>query len=252
MAASRAIHINVHPADWAADSQDPSWSVYEAVLDAAIADGIPFALGGAFGLATFTGTWRNTKDLDLFVLPRHRRRMINIVTRVGLVDYYDQHAYDRGWIYRATTDGVIVDIIWAMANRRAQVDPWWLDGPEVHIRGRRVKVVPAEAMLWDKLYIMQRERCDWPDIMNLLYTHGEHLEWETILTRMEKDTPLLAGALSMFGWLSPGAAARLPEWLWKRLDIPRPRGSRRIDRQRAAFLDSRPWYALEPAAPSAA
>src|SRR5690348_11997212 len=97
-----------HPADWAANSQDPAWSIYEAVIDAAIASRVPFALGGAFGLASYTGTWRDTKDLDLFVLPRHRRRMIDVITRAGLTDYFDKLPYDRGWIYRATTDGVIV------------------------------------------------------------------------------------------------------------------------------------------------
>jgi hypothetical protein len=251
--ASPVIHTQ-HPADWAADAGDPAWKIYERVIDAAQAARVPFALGGAIGLAAYTNAWRNTKDLDLFVLPRHRRRMIDVITKAGLIDYYDKLPYDRGWIYRAHADGVIVDTIWAMANRRAQVDQWWLSGPEVEMRGRKVKVVSAEAMLWDKLYIMQRERCDWPDIMNLLYAQGEFLEWESILRRCGKDKPLLAGALWMFRWLSPGAAAKFPEWLWLRLDLPLPQdaGADSVDRKHAAFLDTRPWYALNQTAPWAA
>ena len=243
-----------HPADWAAKSDDAAWTIYERVMDAAIAAHVPFALGGAFGLASYTGRWRDTKDLDLFVLPRHRRRMIDIVTKAGLADYYDKVPYDRGWIYRATTDGVIVDAIWAMANRRAKVDEWWLSGPEVEMRGRKVKVVPAEAQLWDKLYIMQRERCDWPDIMNLLYTQGELLEWETILKRLGNDLPMLAGALCVFRWLSPGVAAKFPGWLWERLELPGTQGGNLpdVDRAHASFMDTRPWFAQEPAAPRAA
>jgi hypothetical protein len=243
-----------HPADWAAKSDDAAWNIYDRVIDAALEARVPFALGGAFGLATYTGTWRDTKDLDLFILPRHRRRMIDIVTKAGLVDYYDKVPYDRGWIYRATTDGVIVDTIWAMANRRSKVDEWWLSGPEVEMRGRKVKVVPAEAQLWDKLYIMQRERCDWPDIMNLLYTQGEFLEWESILKRLGNDVPMLAGALCVFRWLSPGVAAKFPEWLWDRLNLPRhgEAGNVEVDRARASFMDTRPWFAQEPAAPRAA
>jgi hypothetical protein len=246
--ASLALSRQSHPADWASKTQDPAWVTYESVFDAAIAANVPFALGGAFGLATYIGTWRNTKDLDLFVLPRNRRRLIAVLDRIGFTDYYDQLPYDRRWIYRSTRDGVIVDVIWAMANQRAQVDEWWFSGPKVYVRGRQMRVVAAEAILWDKLYIMQRERCDWPDVMNLLYTQGATLEWETILRRLGNDTPLLAGALLLFGWLAPGAALRLPEWLWERLDIPQPQGRRVpvVDRRRAAFFDSRPWFAVQP------
>lgn len=236
---------NTHPADWAPELQDSAWPIYEQVIDAGIAARIPFALGGAFGLATYTGTWRNTKDLDLFVLPRHRRRWIALVGKAGLTDYYEKVPYDRRWIYRATSDGVIVDTIWAMANRRAQVDAWWFSGPEVSLHGRTVKVVPPSALLWDKLYIMQRERCDWPDVMNLLYTQGASMEWETVLERLGKDTPLLAGALSVFCWLSPGVARQFPEWLWDAVRLPRPGGRRSSLLNRAALLDTRPWYALE-------
>jgi hypothetical protein len=246
--ASRSTYRQTHPADWTAELRDPAWNIYEAVIDAAEAAGVPFAVGGAFGLATYTNVWRDTKDLDLFVLPRDRRRMISLVTRAGLTDYYEQLPYDRRWIYRATADGVIVDTIWAMANRRARVDEWWLSGPEVLMRGRTVKVVPAEAMLWDKLYIMQRERCDWPDIMNLLYTQGVTLEWRTIFDRIGGDVPLLTGALSVFRWLSPGVSRRFPQWLWKavQLPLPGPERPRAVVREHVTLLDSRPWFAQAP------
>ena len=45
-------------------------------------------LGGAFAVATYTGCWRNTKDLDLYVLPEHKDRMIAMLGDLGLVDYF--------------------------------------------------------------------------------------------------------------------------------------------------------------------
>jgi len=243
--ASRIREPRIHPAEWAADFHDPAWNIYEAVIDAAQAAQVPFALGGAFGLATYTGTWRDTKDLDLFVLPRDRRRMIALVTRTGLTDYYERVPYDRRWIYRAIGDEVIVDTIWAMANRRSKVDDWWFSGPEILMRGRTIRVVPAEAMLWDKLYIMQRERCDWPDIMNLLYRQGASLEWRTLLDRLGDDVALLTGALSVFRWLSPGMARHFPHWLWAAVNLPQPKSGRAhaLQQERAALLDSRLWFA---------
>src|SRR3954464_5165201 len=148
------------------------WRIYRQVLTAAEQARIPFAIGGAFAVATYTGTWRNTKDLDLYVLPEYKERMIAMLTGLGFTDYYEKVPYDRWWIYRSTQDDTIIDVIWAMANHRAQIDDLWMSGPEIDMHGNRVRVLPAEAMLWDKLYIMQRDRCDWPDALNLIYSAG--------------------------------------------------------------------------------
>jgi hypothetical protein len=238
-----------HPADSTAVIDDAQWSVYENVMDGLARAGIPFALGGAFGLAIYTGCHRNTKDLDLCILPADRAGAIDVATRVGLTDYFDQAPYERHWIYRATTRGVIVDIIWEMANRRAVIDSWWMSGPSVQLRGRSVKVVPPETMLWDKLYILQRDRCDWPDVLNLLYYQGEKLAWREVLDRLEDDIPLLTGALAVFRWLSPGVSSRFPEWLWSAVNMSACEASieQEILPEHAARLDKRPWYGNEPA-----
>lgn len=230
--------------DWAENVGEKDWNVYTAVLQAAESLRIPFALGGAFALASYIGGYRNTKDIDLYVLPRTRKAMINLVTNLGMSDYYEQKPYDRRWIYRATTDGVIVDVIWAMANHRVQVDNWWMSGPEVELRGRRIRVLPPEVLLWDKLYVFQRERCDWPDAMNLLYFLNGHLDWKVLLERIDDDGELLAGALSVFRWLAPGLAQRIPEWVWETVRLPLcpeeplPKSNSR----HAALLDQRPWF----------
>ena len=51
----------MHPADWSGHIRNCEWQIYEGVMDAAAAARIPFALGGSFALATYTGTW--TVDL---------------------------------------------------------------------------------------------------------------------------------------------------------------------------------------------
>jgi len=242
---------------WSQQIPDREWAVYRPVLDEAAVRRIPFAIGGAFAVATYTGCWRNTKDLDLYVLPQHKDRMIEMLGDLGLADYFPVQAYDRWWIYRATRDNTIVDIIWAMANHRAQIDDLWMSGPEVTLNGRRVRSLPAEALLWDKLYIMQRDRCDWPDVLNLLYSAGPDINWAYLLTRIGEDMPLLAGALSVFRWLSPGRAGEFPGWLWHKVGLA-PVGQETaeapvIDRRRADLLDRRPWFGperarLEPAA----
>jgi hypothetical protein len=242
---------------WAKQIPEDEWAVYEPVLDEIQKREIPFALGGAFAVATYTGCWRNTKDLDLYVLPEHKDQMIAALTDLGFEDYFDTLGYDRWWIYRSSRDGSIIDVIWAMANHRQQIDSLWMSGPEVTLRGHRMRALPAEAILWDKCYIMQRDRCDWPDVLNLLYAAGPEIDWEMLLGRIGDDIPLIAGALSVFRWVAPGRAAELPPWLWERVGLAAGAGStgaaRDYEKRRVDLLDRRPWFVpdrqeLEPAA----
>ncbi len=223
---------------------DGEWEIYQKVIDEAHQRRIPFALGGAFAVAAYTGSWRNTKDLDLYVLPPQRDRMIEALSEHGFTDYFETRPYDRWWIYRGFKEGTIIDIIWAAANHRTQVRDAWLSGPEVDVRGRRLRVLPVEVILQDKLYIMQRERCDWPDVLNLLYAWGGEVDWERLLGELRDDVPLLAGALSVFRWIAPGQASGLPSWLWKRAGLgPVPSGpAADIVQTRVDLLDRRPWF----------
>ena len=101
--------------------------------------------------------------------PRDRARMIKVVKAAGCRDLFDQVPYDRGWIYRSTHENVIVDLIWAMANQRTMVDETWVTrGTIVQMRDMQVRLLPIEELIWAKLYVIQRERCDWPDLLNVL------------------------------------------------------------------------------------
>jgi hypothetical protein len=219
--------------------------VYERVLYGARERNIPFALCGAFAVGTYTGEWRNTKDLDLTILPQDRARMIDTLSDAGLQDYYDEQPYDRGWIYRGRRDGAIVDLIWAMANRRAFFDEEFLTRARpAEFMEIPVRVIPPEELLWDKLYIMQRQRCDWPDILNLLHATAETLEWDRLLKRVGEDTWLLAGLLATYRWLCPGRARAIPAAVWEQLHMPPPGAadSPDVEARRVRFFDSRPWF----------
>ena len=224
---------------------ESQWSVYREAIRQADAQNVRFALGGAFATAVYTGDLRNTKDLDLYILPADRQAMQRAMADAGLEDYYDRLPYDRSWIYRGSHGDIIVDAIWAMANHRADVDQDWLErGREVAIRDMRLRAIPVEELIWSKLYVLQRERCDWVDVLNLLDTQAGSIEWEHLLDRMAGDAPLLAGALSVFTWLAPDRAALIPLSVWQRLGLRAPQGSADPEtlRSRADLLDSRPWF----------
>jgi hypothetical protein len=236
--------VTVHyPDDIEAFIPESDWALYSAVLRHARAKGLRFAMSGGFTSSFYTAMWRNTKDMDLCVLPHERERMIEATREAGLHDLHDEKPYDRRWIYRATRDGVIVDTIWQLANFRGQVDEAWLErGPEITLYGETLRLVPPEEMIWSKIHIVQRERCDFPDIINLLYATGAALDWGRLVSRLTGDERLLASVLLLFSWLAPGRARTFPEWIWPQLGIERPGLGPERDDERIALLESRPWF----------
>lgn len=230
---------------WAAAISEEEWATYRLAIETVRATGLNFMLGGGFALAAFTGRWRDTKDIDFYILPQDREAVVGALTQAGFTDYFPRLSYDRKWIYRSTRADVIVDIIWAMANQRAQVDAVWFEhAPVLSLRNQQLLVIPPEEFVWCKLYIMQRDHCDWTDIFNLLYADGPQLNWEHLMNRLEEDLLLLKAMLTMYGWLCPQEAAKLPDWVWQRLDMPPfPVHPEPPKRDRIRLLDSRRWFA---------
>jgi len=201
-------------------------------------------LGGGFGLAAHIGHWRNTKDIDLYILPESRAPLAEALSKAGFVDYYDQLPYDRRWIYRTTRQGVIVDLIWSMANRRAHVDESWFERAKwMAVRDEILQIIPAEELLWCKLYVLQMDRCDWPDVLNLLYAAGPTLDWDRLLKHLGADVLILKSALTLFDWLCPNRAAEFPGKIRRYFGLRKPNPiSVEEQRQRLQWLDGRPWF----------
>jgi hypothetical protein len=218
--------------------------IYTRVLAHCKKRKLPFALGGAAALGIYTGHWRNTKDLDLYVLPSDRERAKKVMSEAGLSDYFDTCPYDRRWIYRASGGEALVDSIWAMANLRAEVDEdWIMSGPSANYDGLKVRFLPPEELIWSKLYVMQRERCDWPDIFNLLFVTGHDLDWDRLVRRLGDDVPLLRGVVDVFRWLCPCVALELPPELLSPNDVLQVHADQTCsDATRANLLDNRPWF----------
>jgi hypothetical protein len=233
-----AIRDVVQRANWSERLPADQKRLYLRILGEARRRGLRFAIGGGLANIAYSGVWRNTRDLDLFVLPRDRDKFVALLTEQGMTDYHDRQAYDRSWIYRGFLEDEIIDVIWQMANHRAAVDDIWLDaGPSVEIDGEYFPLIPIEETLWTKLYVMQRERCDWPDGLNLIAAVGPEIDWDRLIGRIGVDAPLLAAILTAFAWVCPRRSLDLPPWLWDRLGARRSEGTE----SRAHFLDSRPW-----------
>ena len=234
-------------AEWGALIPDVQWSVLVDGSEALSRAGIPFLIAGAAALATNTGHWRNTKDIDVIIHERDRERAKEAMLEAGFADYYDELAYDRSWIFRAHRDGVLFDVIWGLPNHRVQIDALWFERAQpLRLRDRDYRVSPVEEICRVKLYVMQRERCDWVDVINVLAAAVERIDWQFFVQRMGRDLPLLQGALAIFNWLCPGRAGALPVWLRAQFALPliEAEDPAAMEERRVRLFDSRPWFAL--------
>lgn len=233
-------------APWGSLIPDDQWDVFTRGTTAMADAGVGFVLGGALALATYTRRWRNTKDVDVIVRPADHERAIAALQTAGFEDYHAQLAYDRSWIFRGFRDGVIFDIIWELPNHRVTIDDDWV-GRRVplDLRGRRFFAAPPEELIRVKLYVMQRERCDWVDVLNVLGATVPRLDWGWLVRRMGRDVPLLQGVLAVFNWMCPGRAREIPEWVRRQfaLDAAPVEDEAATEARRIRLFDSRPWFA---------
>jgi hypothetical protein len=223
------------------------WEMMKPALESMRTRGLEFVLGGGLAFSAYSERCRSTKDADLFVKPADREAFVEALTDAGFVDYYDQKEYDRSWIYRGWQDGAIVDVIWAMANHRAAVDDHWLSGGrEVIVHGMVMRVLPLEELIWAKLYVIQRDRCDWPDLLNLLYFVAEEIDWDRLLERVGCDCELVGAVVALFRWLCPERAGAIPDWVYLRLGLwpeqPACAADEGGNPERVQLLDSREWF----------
>jgi hypothetical protein len=91
------------------------------------------------------------------------------------------------------------------------VDDGWFDhAVETQVLGMPVKIVPCEELLWQKSFIMERERFDGADIVHILRARGDRLAWGRLLERFAERWPLLYTYLIFFTFVYPSEARQVP------------------------------------------
>ena len=234
-------------ATWGELIPEEQWGVFSLGITALEANGVPYLVHGALALGAYTGHWRNTKDVDVIVRPADHERAISALQRAGFEDYFERQNYDRSWIFRGHKEDVIFDVIWALPNHRVEIDGGWFERARPFwLRGRLLAAVPTEELIRVKLYVLQRERCDWVDVLNVLASAAGTIDWHWLVKRMDRDVSLLQAVLAVFNWMSPNRATALPAWLKEQFALPMMDvdDAAAAEERRVRLFDSRPWFAL--------
>jgi hypothetical protein len=176
--------------------------------------GVPFLVGGAYAFACHTGIVRHTKDLDLFVRPQDAPATL---AALGAAGYRTELTFAH-WLGKAFQGDHFVDVIFSSGNGLCPVDDdWFAHAAAREVLGTEVRVVPAEEMIWQKSYIMERERFDGADVIHLLRARGPQLDWDRLLRRFGPHWRVLLSHLVLFGFVYPAEQDRIPAGVLRRL-----------------------------------
>lgn len=220
---------------------------------------VPFLVAGAYAFFEYTGIFRDTKDLDVFLRERDLDEAFAALEQAG----FRTHLLDPGWIGKAYRGEWFVDLIFSSGNGIAVVDERWFE----HARPARVMDVdvllaPPEEMIWSKAFVLERERYDGADVNHLLRSCGDTLDWDHLLFRFDRYWEVLLSHLLLYRFAYPGERSKVPRRVLDALlarvhgegdDHPRPicrgnlmsRVQYQHDLERLGYEDGRSWDEAE-------
>jgi hypothetical protein len=188
--------------------------VYRRALQALDDASVPFVVAGAYAIYEHTGIYRQTKDLDLFVEPSSVLPAARALHDAGFV----MRLEDLHWLAKGFIGDRFVDLIYGMGNSVAFIDADWVkySRPGV-LAARPVRIAPPEELIWHRLFISERHRHDMSDVVHLILTVADSLDWERLMARVGPHWPLLLAQLLMFSYVYPGYRSNVPSWVMEQL-----------------------------------
>lgn len=188
--------------------------VYQRVLRALNAEGVPYVVSGLYALYEYTGIYRKTKDLDLFVEPQYVVQAARTLKQEGFNVYLEQ----SHWIAKAMWEDKQTDLIFGTGNGLSFIDETWYKRSRPGILAATpVRMAPPEDLLWHRLYVSERHRSDMSDVQHLLLCRGHELDWEHLLMRVGEHWRLLLGQIHLFDFAYPGHRPNVPRWVREQL-----------------------------------
>jgi predicted nucleotidyltransferase len=188
---------------------------YKEALELLEESGAEFMLGGAFCMFEYTGIYRDTKDLDIFCKPSEYPKILKFFGDKG----YQTELTDVRWLAKVFKGEYFIDIIFDTVNNICRVDDSWLENaPEMEFVGCKVKMLPAEELIFCKLYVQNRERFDGADVNHVLLKQGKNLDWKRLMRRMDPHWHILLAQLIMFQFVYPSDFHEIiPRWVFDEL-----------------------------------
>jgi len=203
---------------------------YQQGLRALAAARVPFLVGGAYALERHTGVVRHTKDFDIFVRPKHVHRALRVLRGAGFhTDLPFPH-----WIGKVFHGEYFIDVIFNSGNGLCPVDDeWFRHAQDSIVLDMTVKICPVEETIWQKAFILERDRCDSADVAHLLRFCAARLDWDRLLVRFAEHWRVLYAHLILFDFIYPDQQGLIPRRVMDEL-------ARRLRQERQSIPTTEP------------
>ena len=189
------------------DLESDGCKFYLRAMELLTQDGIKFLVGGAYALERHAGIVRRTKDFDIFLMPEDIQHALHVLSEGG----YQTELVFSHWLAKAHQGDDLLDLIFSSGNGICRVDREWFEHsvPGV-VLGTQQHLCPPEETIWQKAFIMERDRCDSADVAHLLRARGAELDWKRLLRRFGEHWRVLYAHLILFGFIYPDEATQIP------------------------------------------
>lgn len=173
-----------------------------------------FLVGGGFALRLYTSIMRDTKDLDIFCRSSDCPSILKAFKENG----FDTELTDARWLAKAISGDNFMDIIFNNPGNHCAVDDGWFErSVKCEFLDFKIRVIPAEALIWSKLYVQNRERFDGADINHIILCYGKKLDWEWLWKHLEVHWQLVLAQVMSFQFVYPSERDLIPKWLFDEL-----------------------------------
>lgn len=184
--------------------------VFAEALRVLKAAGVPHMVGGAFAKHAYTGVWRHTKDLDVFLKPEDLEQA---VTALQDADFETEVEF-RHWLAKARKEPHFIDLIFGTGHGQVQIDDSWFHrSPVAEVLGVETHLLPLEAVIALTAYVAERSRFDGADVVHMIHQAEGNVDWQRVLTLLDENRELLLWHLILFDFVYPDKSHYLPQSL---------------------------------------
>ncbi len=178
------------------------------------ATGVRYAVGGGYAFYAYTGIWRVTKDLDVFLRPRDLKAVLSALAKRG----YETEVRDRLWLAKARQGPFLLDLLFSVRHCTPLTisERWFASCRPVRLLGVPTCLLGVEEIIASKIYVAARDRFDGADILHLVQAVDGHVDWEHIIALLGGDEQIVLWHLLLLQFVYPGRPDYLPQSLMER------------------------------------
>jgi predicted nucleotidyltransferase len=154
-------------------------SVLQQAVRAIEDGGIPYAMiGGIPSVVLGRPRWTPNEDIDFFVKPEDSKKTLEVLGQAG----FETEERDPQWLYKATKDGVVVDIIFRSSGDFYLDDEMMRRAFVGDFKGRKLQMLSAEDLVVMKALAHKEDTPQyWHDALSII--SRSELDWDYLLQR---------------------------------------------------------------------